>query len=235
MGNKGLSEETIETHESYGMVGINRCSSNGTYLFGSIAEHHSFITLEIRSADKRRMLAHDRYSANSTPLIEIEMSHSQFGELITSPGIGNGVPCTIRARDGKLLEGCPPPEKITSKFEKDLKATTKETVHLLQDLTDQLDEALLPGNKPLNKKELGVLLSGIKSAVASVKDSIPFIEDSFKEEMEVQVDKAVTELEGVRAHMFQEIALRAIGASQGGNALPEFRVPMLSEGEEKPK
>src|SRR5271154_1604303 len=109
MGNKGLSDATVEKHESYGMVGINRTSSSGTNLFGSIATHHSFITLSVKRAEVHRHLASDWYHAEARDLIEIEMSHSQFAEMITSPGIGDGIPCTIRAFDGKLLESCPEP------------------------------------------------------------------------------------------------------------------------------
>lgn len=128
MGNKGLSEETVEKHESYGMVSINRTSSGGTYLFGSIMNHHSFITLTIKHAKVRRHLAQDWYSADSLPIVEIELSHTQFAELITSPGIGDGVPCTIRGLNGKLLKECPAPEAMNSKYAEDLKKTTASTV-----------------------------------------------------------------------------------------------------------
>ncbi len=235
MGNKGLSEEKVEKHESYGMVGINRCSSSGSFLFGSMANHRSFITLSVKRASRRRSLANDRFSAESRDLIEIEMTHSQFGELITSPGMGDGVPCTIRAFDGELLEPCPEPERMVSKFEGDLKATTKETVSLLQDLTNQLDEALLPGNKALGKKELGVLLQGLKSALQSVTDSIPFIEQSFGEEMEVQIDKAITEIEAVGSHMIHKTGLNALARANADLALPDLRTPMLGKGESEGK
>src|SRR5271157_2285441 len=138
MGNKGLSETTVEKHPSYGMVGINRSQSSGTYLFGSIQKHHSFITLTIKHAEVARHLANDWYHADSLPIVEIEMSHTQFAELITSPGIGDGVPCTIRGLDGKLVEECPPPAEMDSKFAEDLKKTTSETVRQLKDLTQQL-------------------------------------------------------------------------------------------------
>jgi len=231
MGNKGLNEETVEKHESYGMVGINRVSSSGTYLFGSIMKHHSFITLTVKRASRRRTLAQDWFSAESRALIEIEMSHTQFGTLITSPGMGDGVPCTIRAYDGALAEQCPAPEAMTSKFAEDLKKTTEETVAQLKALSQQLGEALLPGNKALNKTELKVLLQGIQSAVQSVTNSIPYIEQSFGEEMEDQTNTAVGELEAVAAHLIHNTGLKAIAAANA--ALPEFPKPQLGTGEEE--
>lgn len=223
MGNKGLSKETTDRHESYGMVGISRVSSSGTHLFGSIARHRSFITLTVKRASRRRSLANDWYSAESLPLIEIEMSHTQFGELITSPGMGDGVPCTIRAVGGKMMEECPAPENIESKFADDLKETTKETVAELKALRAQLNESLLPGNKPLGKAEQRELLGKIESAIASIEDSIPFIEKSFGEEMEDQLNRAFGEVEAYAAHMIHNTGLKAIAAAQGG--LPEFPTP----------
>ena len=232
MGNKGLSDETVETHESYGMAVINRSQSSGTNLFGSLATHHSFITLSIKRAERHRHLAMDWYHGREE-LIEIEMSHSQFAEMITSPGIGDGIPCTIRTHDGKLLEACPKPEEMNSKYAEDLKKTTAETVSTLKQLSQQLGQALLPGEKTLNKTELKALLSQIQSALNSITDSIPFIEKQFNEEMEVQRDKMVGELEAVAMHLIHKTGLDALANAGEGRLLPTFPAPQLTEGEKK--
>ena len=223
MGNKGLSEETVEKHESYGMLGIYRTSSSGTYLFGSIQRHHSFITLTIKKAERVRHLAQDWYHADSLPIVEIEMSHSQFAELITSPGIGDGVPCTIRGLGGELLEPCPPPESMESKFSEDLKKTTKETVAGLKQLTQQLGQALLPGEKALNKTELKALLSQIQNAVMSITDSIPFIEKQFDEEMDVE-----TRQDGRRTGSHRYAHAGKSGQGSAGNQQNAADVPRAS-------
>jgi hypothetical protein len=231
---KDFLEEKREEHPSYGMVGINRCQSSGTNLFGSIAKHHSFITLEIRRASVTRHLSNDWYHAESLPLIEIELTHTQFGELITSPGVGNGVPCTIRQINGKSQGECPEPPRMVSKFEGDLKATTAETVSELKALRNKLNESLLPGNKPLNKTEQRDLLEKINSAIASVESSIPYIEQSFGEELEKQTDKAFAEVEAYAGHLMHNIGERALGAHlAAGNGLPEFRAPQLGTGKGK--
>ena len=232
MANKGLSDQTVEKHPSYGMVGINRSQSSGTYLFGSIQKHHSFITLTIKHAEVARHLANDWYHADSLPIVEIEMSHTQFAELITSPGIGDGVPCTIRGLDGKLVEECPEPTSMISKFSEDLKKTTAETVSGLKQLSQQLSQALLPGQKPLNKTELKALLEQIQSALMSVTDSIPFVEKSFTEEMEDQTNKAIGELEAVAGHVIHKMGLQAL-AEKTQAALPVFPAPQLTTGEKK--
>ncbi len=213
------------------MVGINRTQSNGTHLFGSIATHHSFITLTVKKAERVRHLAQDWYHADSLPIVEIEMSHSQFAELITSPGIGEGVPCTIRGLNGKLVEKCPPPENMDSKYSGDLEKTTKETVRTLTQLAQQLGQSLLPGEKTLNKSELKALLGQIQSALMSITDSIPFIEKQFGEEMETQRDKMIGELEAVANHIIHQTGLNAL--AEANKSLPEFAMPMLGDGEKK--
>jgi hypothetical protein len=232
MGNKGLSEERKDKHPSYGMVLINRSQSSGTHLFGSIATHNSFITLQVSRGEVSRHLANDWYHADSLPLIEIEMSHSQFAELITSPGIGSGVPCTIRAFDGKMVERCPAPEPVISKFDEDLKATTNELVTDLKQQIQHLEQALLPGEKGLNKTQLKELLSGIKRSFQTITDSIPYIEKNFHEEMEVQTDKFVGELEAVAGHMIHRLGMQAL-ADKAQAALPSFPAPQLTEGKKK--
>ena len=234
MGNKGLDNESVEKHPSYGMAVLHHTSSNGTYLFGSIARHNSYISLTIAPGEHRRHLANDWYRANELPIIEISMPETHLARLLFNPGMGDGVPVTITAINGKSVEPCPPPESINSKFSDDLKETTKELVRDLRGQIQSLEQALLPGEKGLNKTQLKELLSGIKRSFMTITDSIPFIEKEFHEEMENQTNKFVAELEAVGHRMIENIGLRAIGeAATASKALPQFPTPLLGEGEKK--
>ena len=234
MGNKGLSEDTVEKHPSYGMAVLHHTSSSGTYLFGSIARHNSYISLTIAPGEHRRHLANDWYRANALPIIEISMPETHLARLLFNPGMGDGVPVTITAINGESVEPCPAPESVVSKFEGDLKATTKELVADLRGQIQSLEQALLPGEKGLNKTQLRDLLAGIKRSFMTITDSIPFIEKEFHEEMENQTNKFVAELEAVGHRMIENIGLRAIGeAASAKNALPSFPAPQLTEGEDK--
>lgn len=227
--------EKTDKHESFGMVGITCPQSSGTYLFGSEARHHHFITLTVRRAEVTRSLSHDWYHASSLPLVEIELSHSQFAQLITSPGMGDGVPCTIRGVDGKMMKPCPAPEGIASKFSEDLKETTKSTVAELKALRNQLNESLLPGNKPLNKTEQRELLEKINHAVMQLESNIPFIETSFNNELERKVDIAKGEVEATASRLIHKVGLHALDKAsrmiEAGQVMPEF--PVLGTGEEE--
>lgn len=61
--------------------------------------------MEVKHADIERGLNRD-WVYGKSPIVEIEMSYSQFAEAITSFGQGNGIPCTIRytEKDGKIPE-----------------------------------------------------------------------------------------------------------------------------------
>jgi len=227
-------EEVVDKHESYGMVGMN-CVSGETRLFGSQALHHSFLRFEVRHAEMRRQHSYDRPVADSMPVIEFDISHAALAQLITNPGRGYGVPCTLRRVNGKQMEEPPDPTPITSKFQGDLKKTMASAMSTLEGLANQLREVTLPGNKPLGKKELSTLLGGIRHAIMQVKDNIPYVEDSFNEHMEDEVNKAITELEGARGHMISQLGLEAFAAT-AEQQLPEFtlmKAPLLGDGKKK--
>jgi hypothetical protein len=103
-----------ESHESYGMVEISRYTCNPPQnFFGSSVKHHSGISLRIHKAIKRRSLAEDRYFAHGT-IIEVDMSAAQFADMVCSPNIGDGVPCTLKfiampegVPQGKVLPPAP--------------------------------------------------------------------------------------------------------------------------------
>ena len=96
-------EEVVDKHESYGMVGMN-CVSGETRLFGSQALHHSFLRFEVRHAEMRRQHSYDRPVADSMPVIEFDISHAALAQLITNPGRGYGVPCTLRRVEDSFNE-----------------------------------------------------------------------------------------------------------------------------------
>jgi hypothetical protein len=57
--------------------------------------HDQTIALSIQTAERGRDLSHDWVFARKE-LIEVEMSLAQWGALVSSIGIGSGVPVTIR-------------------------------------------------------------------------------------------------------------------------------------------
>lgn len=96
--------DKMSTHSGYGVMTITRQQVNPpTALFGSSIKHGNVINVTISHADLKRGINHDWYHANGR-ICEIELSLSQFADMITSIGNGDGVPCTIHftERDGYI-------------------------------------------------------------------------------------------------------------------------------------
>jgi len=81
-------------HESFGCITINRTYGGNNQLFCSGVDHDVAIELTIKRADgviKESDMSH--YSKNE--IVRVNMSPMQWSILLSSFGVGEGVPCTI--------------------------------------------------------------------------------------------------------------------------------------------
>jgi len=111
-----------------------------------------------------------------------------------------------------------------------LKETVASAMSKLNGLTKQLDEALLPGNKPLGKKELAQAVRDIRHAAMEIEQNIPFLEDQFDEMMEKKVSGAVVEIESIVAH-----GLREAGMEHLRQQMPEYKLVEKQKGTALPQ
>ena len=95
--------EEIYNHPAFGMVGFYHTHGGKEVLFGSSIEHNNTVVLELKHGYSRRGL-HNDYFYGKGLIARVEMSFSQFAELISSPNNGSGVPCTIRyiEKEGRI-------------------------------------------------------------------------------------------------------------------------------------
>lgn len=84
-----------ETHPAFGLATIVRSSGTARALFQSDVKHSESVTLSISQAERTRDLNND-WTHPLEEIVEVEMSLAQWGQLITSIGIGSGVPVTLR-------------------------------------------------------------------------------------------------------------------------------------------
>jgi hypothetical protein len=136
----GLGREgTDETHPAFGVAVVTRGSGTPRSLFQSDVLHQQSITLSIQTAVRGRELNHDWVHAKDT-LIEVEMSLAQWGALVSSIGIGSGVPVTIRRTESEaLVPSLPHQPRIKASLDEvngsitKLFARAKESLASLQD------------------------------------------------------------------------------------------------------
>ncbi|MEE8368276.1 MAG: hypothetical protein V3S30_08155, partial [Thermoanaerobaculia bacterium] len=128
-----FGEGTKEAHESYGTVHVSRCSGRAQLFDVSSPQQH-FIALSIKEAVRYRSLSNDQiYSKRQ--LIEVWMSETQFARMLSSIGMGGGVPCTLHhvAGDGKFRAD-PPMDDKGAKLKADMEASTKYASDLLNEM-----------------------------------------------------------------------------------------------------
>jgi hypothetical protein len=94
-------DDGTETHPAWGMIGASRVTSGppGAALFDSDIRHQHYVAVRISTARRKRDLSRD-WITQDKEFVEVEMSIAQWAEFVSSMNVGNGVPCTIRRREG---------------------------------------------------------------------------------------------------------------------------------------
>ena len=213
-------EERRYKHPAWGLVHTSR-NSGLKSLFGSHLNHHHYITLSIGPAEKVVTdNGEERYVGSIRgEIIEICLSETQWGQLLSSMGMGNGIPCTINYLNREKVPDSPD-TTFRQNFEEAVKTDLRTLGQELIDLQKKV-EARLSDSKPLNKSERAELLRDLASATRMLTDKIPFVQNIMKEALEQQVAAAKSEIDGFLQHK-----ARTLGLSQIQN-----QVAMLSDGE----
>jgi len=181
--------ETVEKHPSYGMISFSRISGGHDNLFGSSISHQNHVELRIFRGRRGRNINTDWYFADSSPLISVKLSSTQFAELITTMNIGSGVPCTLHHADGEMMPECPERhqrQEVQDEFKSDMQKVTAD----LQSATKQLDKLLEPG--AIKKSDIINLSECLNRAIQELACNVPFAQECFDE----ACDKTVSEAKG---------------------------------------
>lgn len=179
-------EELPEKHPAYGKIALHITNSNGHPLTGSDVLHNRFISLAISTAYLKRQYHNDVYFADDQ-LIEVEMSFSQWAELLSSFST-DGIPCTISRLNKKVIEDVPFVDK-TRQFSTEFEGKFKDKVkNILEGLTT-LEEGLNKESK-MGKKEMRDKLFSLKAAVGNLLADSKFAVDQFNNNIEGRIKEA---------------------------------------------
>ena len=214
-------DETLEAHESFGLVGIHRITGK-IHLFGSAIEHHgTFFRLSIKQGEVRHAHGQDWYYGRKE-LISIDLSAAQFAELITTLNVGDGVPCTIDRVLGTRME--PVPTGLgteTQKIQSEFKGRIKDLVGFLKTKTSET-KALLEKKSALSKADKEAILGVMEKTLQEIHLNAPFFVEQFVEATEKVKTTAKAEVEA-----FISLSLTRMGLDVAKNR-------MLSTGDEAP-
>jgi len=198
---------TKETHESYGLVGVSRRTGDPGSLFGSSIKHHNYVALTIRRAELNRDLHRNWYYGHEA-LIEVEMSNTQFAEMITSMNLGDGVPCTIRHIGYETMER-PPGVQQRQIFEDEFKADMQKVGNKISSAVKKA-ESLLDTKGSIKKADKQEIISLLTSISQDINSNMPFVETQFNKAMDKTVSEAKGEVEAFVTNKITSLGIEAL-------------------------
>ena len=167
-----ISEDALGTsykHPSFGMLSFNRTHGGHSNLFGSSIQHNDTIHMVLREGVVTRGLNDDWY-VGEDEILEVEMSQSQFAELITSMNVGTGTPCTIKYLRGKgrinEADFINKRQQITNEF----KESMNERMSDAKEFYDEVKE-LFTTKKSIGKGDREMLLRRLANVTQGMESS----------------------------------------------------------------
>lgn len=211
-------------HESFGVIRINKGHyvslgekiENRKPLFGSSILHDSFVSISIQRATLERDLNRDLiFPSNYPPIVEVQMSATQFADAITSFGKGEGTPCTITFANGKEILGLRFQNKRVQ-FDAEFAETITEIASENNPFYAEIERILLKSS--LGKHDRAEIKMQLHLLRQEIKSNIPFIKEQFTEQMDHTVLEAKNEVEA-----FIEGKLRGVGLENFKKELMKLR------------
>lgn len=130
-----------DTHPAFGTATVTRASGTPRVLFQSDLRHNETISLTISTAERGRHLNHDWVHPRRT-LVEVEMSLAQWGALVSSIGIGSGVPVTLRRTESAVRVPDLPYEPRIAESVSETKGTVAKLLMEAQETLAELEAAV---------------------------------------------------------------------------------------------
>lgn len=179
-----------EDHPAFGVAVVTRSSGTGRALFQSDLLHNETIHLSIRRAQRSRNLIRD-WVFPRREIVEVEMSLAQWGSLVSSIGIGSGVPVTIRSVDQALVPNLPYEPRIAEAV-----AETKNTVQrLMKDARESFDALKSAFESKKGIKEVREAMRHHESSLRNTESNAGFAIKQVTEATEFVVAQAKTDIE----------------------------------------
>lgn len=192
------TEEPVSTgangdqeHPAFAVAAVNRSQGTPRALFQSDLMHSNTVTLSIQTAVRKRDLNRDWVHPQET-LIEIEMSQTQWGALVSSVGRGSGVPVTLRSRESEPMVPGLPYEPRTAENTREVRETVTKLLSRVQTAMEELDAA--EENKA-GVKERRELRRNLRSAIVNAGGNAQFAVDSLSNAAESLVQQARADIE----------------------------------------
>lgn len=206
-----ISEDALGTsykHPSFGMLSFNRTHGGHSNLFGSSIQHNDTIHMILREGVVTRGLSDDRYIGEDE-ILEVEMSQSQFAELITSMNVGTGTPCTIKYLRGKgrinEADFINKRQQITNEFKESMNERMSDAKEFYNEVME-----LFTTKKSIGKGDREMILKRLANVTQGMESSSKFIFDQFQNQIDKTITEAKGEIEAFAQNKINAIAQQAL-------------------------
>jgi hypothetical protein len=219
-------------HESYGLVGFSRITGDSGRLFGSsLPNQHAFMRLRIMPGMRNHHLSKDWYHADrdtngGRDYIEVDLSPSQFAELLTSMNMGDGVPCTIRRLDGRKIEAAPDELLESEQIREDFGEKTNELAKMMKGFKARMKE-IFDKKTPVSQKDKEELRKDYDQVIQHVESNLPFVIDQFHKAAGKIITHAKAEVDAFLTHAVMAAGFKSI--AEGKNKPPVLTLPEKEE------
>jgi hypothetical protein len=191
-------EQTYE-HPAYGVIGMYVVTGGDPHLFGSDIHHNQRIRIEIKTATLKRGLSNDWIHGRRS-LVEVEMSHAQFAEFITTPNRGDGIPCTITEIEGRMVPSIEQLETKQEMFRREIEESASRRLEAISAEIAKLGALIESGKLP--KGELRELHKTLARQAEQLPGSIGFVVEQGEEALEKATTAAKIDIEAtIHAHV----------------------------------
>jgi len=186
-------------HPSYGMISASNVFGAST-LFGTDIKPHGYISIRICKAVEELDLGKSWYYPTEE-VIEINLSYTQFAELITTMN-STGVPCTLHRVNGQYIPKDDSKEYKAVFHRKKMKEAANNLISSVKGLKARVSEL----TQKLSKKDQVEINKTFDLLNQELSSNFPFYMEQFYEEM----DKVAAD---IKLNMEQELhaRMRALG------------------------
>jgi hypothetical protein len=205
----GALEGTVKSHPCFGLIQISRVNSMPpARCFGSELKSHTTMLLRITEGEEHYHL-HSKHYYNKRQIVEVELTPTQYAEMLTSMNMGVGVPCTIKYRaDVGHIPGFIDNDTLREQINKDLKADIAGVIALTKSLRKELDTTLATTNLSQSKKK--ALTDIVQRIDMELVSNMPFVLDQYREAVEKVTQNAKAEVDAFVGHTVTQLGFKSM-------------------------
>ncbi|HEX7088665.1 MAG TPA: hypothetical protein VF192_00920 [Longimicrobiales bacterium] len=211
-----FDEHGYETHPAWGLIGAYRVQNGlpGAVLFDSDIRHGNTVRIRLSQAVRQRDLHRDWHGTTGRAgIVEVEMSEAQWASFVSSMNVGDGVPCTLRRREGEEMPGVP--------YEPRLQESMAEVRSVAEEATEEVAKAFAA----YREKKTAANLRTLQYAIENMPSNVTFAAKSLNEHAENVVQKARADIEAMVVAKAHQLGLEPgdLGISAGELPAPDER------------